>query len=181
MQSRKGERGFPDRHEPLVHHDHQGVRQRADEGQVHARVGAVRPQAPEQHHERGGQQRQSERLDDRNALAEERLCPEPDDDRGDDHGDQAQADKGQVGQPAAGQQAEDQAENDAADQHSRLSLSAGGASTSAIIAVRGRARQSMSVLPGSVMPGDALLDTGGPSDGEKASGLLGPNDGGGRG
>ncbi len=134
----QGERRLPDRHVALVHDDDQRVRQGPDEGQSHARVRAVRPEAHEEHRERGREERQSKNLDDRDVRAEQELRREPQDDRRGDQWDEAEADLGEVGQPATDEQAKDQAEGDPGDQHAEPSLSAGGACTSVIIAARRR-------------------------------------------
>ena len=107
----------PDRHVAAVHQDHDGVRQDADEGDAQAGERAIGPQAGEQDPERGGEQRDPQRLDDVDACRQRGLGQEPD-----DHGqrqgpDPAEANGGEVRQRAAGHQAEDQADEDAEGQH----------------------------------------------------------------
>ena len=108
---------LPDRHVAAVHQDHDGVRQDADERDAETRVRAVGPQAGQQGPERGGEQRDPQRLDDVDAGRQRRFGQEADDHRQREGPDPAEANRGEVRQRATGCHAEEQADEDAEGQH----------------------------------------------------------------
>ena len=111
------EAGPPDRHVAAVHDDRDRVQQDADEREAQARLVAVDPEAAEQQPERRREERQTERLGERDAGVERPLGREADDDGEEEDTDPAQPDRGEIREVAAGEEARDEAGDDAADQH----------------------------------------------------------------
>ena len=115
----------PDRHIAAVEHDDQPVEQDADERDAETRVEPVDPQADQEENEPGRQQRGSQHLDDVDARVEQRLRPEPDDDRRDEQQGPAQLDVPEIVQAPTRPEAEQQAKKDPRDQHGIMMLERG--------------------------------------------------------
>ena len=115
----------PDRHVAAVEHDDHPVEQDADERDAETRVEPVDPQADQEEDEPGRQQRGPQHLDDVDARVEQRLRPEPDDDRRDEQQGPAQLDVAEIVQAPTRPEAEQQAEKDPRDQHGVMMLERG--------------------------------------------------------
>ena len=160
-----GQARLVDGHVPAVDDDHGGVREDAHEGEAEARVLAVRPQAHQEHHVGRCEQRQPQRVHDRDrrrpagshdakrrTIAPSRRPTSAGASR-----------RGSLRLPPA-RSADDQAEQDAADQHRWVTRPSGRAGPGRI----GVAHPS--IMPGASSVGQA--DSTGTASGSFAAGAV---------